>query len=281
MANIYNFNHFNDLNSFNTIELILLSLLFLSIGSLTSLVIYRLSPHSSEKINLFFPRSFCPNCNKSIQLIFLIPLIGYLLQKGICKSCKSKISIFYPVTELIFFLMGIYLIFLYGISEYSLFLFLIFAFFYILFFLDLKFYFLPISINILLILSGFVSNYFFYIFIDEQLYLFNISALSFSLYGFIIGYMFLWVVNFIFKSIYSKDGIGGGDFILFGAIGSIFGPVSLPLILFLGSLLGCMSYIFYKDKFKEGLPLGSFLILGSLFYFIFKNSELLGFSIVI
>tara|TARA_Y100000992_G_scaffold294033_1_gene253297 strand:- start:65 stop:598 length:534 start_codon:yes stop_codon:yes gene_type:complete len=177
--------------------------------------------------------------------------------------------------------MGLYLIFLFGISEYSLFLILIFTFFYILFFLDLKFYFLPISINILLTLSGFVSNYFFYIFIDEQLFLFSMSPFSFSLYGFIIGYISLWVVNLIFKLIYEKDGIGGGDFILFGAIGSIFGPMSLPIIIFLGSLLGCITYAFFKDKFKAGLPLGSFLILGSLLYFIFKNSELLSLSMVL
>ena len=96
-----------------------------------------------------------------------------------------------------------------------------------------------------------------------------------------IGYSFLWFVNFIFKIIYRRDGIGGGDFILFGGIGSIFGQISLGLILFLGAFIGCIFFLIFNNKFKNEIPLGSSLILGSVFYFFIKKYELLSNFLVI
>ena len=86
----------------------------------------------------------------------------------------------------------------------------------------------------MLIMVGLSSNYFFNIFVDESAYLLSIPKDLFGFYGLLLGYFSLWLINFIFKVFSKKDGIGGGDFILFGAIGSIFGLISLPIILFIG-----------------------------------------------
>ena len=281
MINSYNFNHLNVYDSFTSIELLLFSLIFLSIGSSVSSIIYRFSPDTSKEINIFYPRSFCPNCKKQIKLIYLIPLLGFILQKGKCISCNNSISFYYPLTELIFLFIGLYLLFLYGINIVFFFLFSIFSWLYILFLLDLKFFLLPFSINIFLILLGFLSNYLLKIFIISDLYPSNMSSLVFSSLGLFIGYSSLWIINFIFKFINKKDGIGGGDFILYGALGSIFGPISLPIILFLGSMFGCLLYLSFKERFKKEIPLGSCLILGSVFYFIFINFELFNILLVI
>ena len=281
MINSYNFNHLNVYDSFTSIELLLFSLIFLSIGSSVSSLIYRLSPDTSKDINIFYPRSFCPNCKKQIKLVYLIPLLGFILQKGKCSSCNNSISFYYPITELIFLFIGLHLLFLYGINIVFFFLFSIFSLLYILFLLDFKFFLLPFSINIFLIFLGFLSNYLLEIFIISDLYPSNMSSLVFSSLGFVIGYSSLWIINFIFKVINKKDGIGGGDFILYGALGSIFGPISLPIILFLGSMFGCFLYLSFKEKFKKEIPLGSCLILGSVFYFIFINFELFNILLVI
>lgn len=121
---------------------------------------------------------------------------------------------------------------------------------------------------------GLSSNYFFNIFVDESAYLLSISKGLFGFYGLVLGYFSLWLINFIFKIFSKKDGIGGGDFILFGAIGSIFGPISLPIILFIGSFFGCLMYMFLKNASKKEIPLGSCLILGSFAYFVIKKFEL-------
>ncbi len=177
--------------------------------------------------------------------------------------------------------MGLAVLNAYGISVFLYFLILTTYLFYVLFYLDLKFYYLPLSINLLLVITGFISNVFFNMFIDDLNYLFNLNSIQFSSLGFLIGYSSLWLVNFVFKTIYKKDGIGGGDFILFGAIGSMFGPFSLALILFLGAITGCILFLFSNASFKKEIPLGSCLILGSVFYFFIKKYELLNMFIVI
>ena len=284
MINIFNYDYQYGLNTTSTIDLFLLSLIFLCIGSFASSTIYRLSLIFSEdnlNTNLLFPRSFCPNCKTTIKLIYLIPLLGYLIQKGKCNSCKSNISIFYPLTEIFFLFIGLAALNAYGMSVFLYFLILTTYLSYILFYLDLKFYYLPLSINLLLVITGFISNVFFNVFIDDLKYLFNLNSIQFSSLGFLIGYSSLWLVNFVFKTIYKKDGIGGGDFILFGAIGSMFGPFSLGLILFLGAITGCILFLFSNASFKKEIPLGSCLILGSIFYFFIKKYELFSMFIVI
>jgi leader peptidase (prepilin peptidase)/N-methyltransferase len=128
---------------------------------------------------------------------------------------------------------------------------------------------------------GLSSNYFFNIFVDESAYLLSIPKDLFGFYGLLLGYFSLWLINFIFKIFSKKDGIGGGDFILFGAIGSIFGPISLPIILFIGSLFGCLMYIFLNNASKKEIPLGSCLILGSFAYFVIKKFELFNHLLVL
>lgn len=46
-------------------------------------------------------RSFCPKCKNKILWYDNIPLISYLLLKGDCRSCKKKISLEYPLVEML------------------------------------------------------------------------------------------------------------------------------------------------------------------------------------
>ena len=284
MENIFNFNYINSFDSFSNISLIIYSLLLFSIGSFASSIIFRISLNIENKdknISIIYPRSFCPKCKSTIKLINLIPVLGFLFQKGNCSMCNSKISPFYPITEISFFLFGMGVAYVYGLGIFSFFLLLIFFLFYVLFILDWRFYHLPFSINILLIISGFIGNSFFNIFVSDISLFFKLSPLLFSLYGLLIGYFSLWIVNLVFKLIYKVDGIGGGDFILFGALGALFGPFALAMILFLGSLSGCIFFLLFRKKFKSQIPLGSCLIFSSILYFLIKNVELFSSPLVL
>ncbi|MDA1208976.1 MAG: prepilin peptidase [bacterium] len=46
-------------------------------------------------------RSHCPHCKKTIASYDLIPLVSYLVLRGRCRSCRKKISLQYPVVELL------------------------------------------------------------------------------------------------------------------------------------------------------------------------------------
>ena len=275
MINIFNYPFINQNLNIDTVDFFIVSIFLLSIGSFTSTLIYRLSRIGKFKISdLIYPRSRCPTCKKQISSLNLIPLIGFLRQQGKCINCKSKISFFYPITEIFFLILGIFIVLKYGYSILSIYLFLILTIFYILFFLDLNFLYLPLPLNISITVLGLTGNTFFSLAIEDSIYIFNISPLWFSIFGFLIGYIFLYLVNYFFKIYKGIDGIGGGDFILFGGIGSIFGPLSLGPILFLSSVLGILYFVFFLKMNRNELPLGSFLILGSCCYFFIKTFEL-------
>ena len=275
MINIFNYPFINQNLNIGTVDFFIVSIFLLSIGSFISTLIYRLSRIGKFKISdLIYPRSRCPTCKKQISSLNLIPLIGFLRQQGKCINCKNKISFFYPITEIFFLILGIFIVLNYGYSILSIYLFLILTIFYILFFLDLNFLYLPLPLNIIITVLGLTGNTFFSLAIEDSIYIFNISPLWFSIFGFMIGYIFLYLVNYFFKLYKGIDGIGGGDFILFGGIGSIFGPLSLGPILFLSSVLGILYFVFCVKMNRSELPLGSFLILGSCCYFFIKTFEL-------
>ena len=283
MNNIYNFSSSSLLHDeLNIIQLVLICFFFLSVGSFASTLIIRLSPSNNFKIlNVIYSRSNCISCKKKISFFNLIPIVGYLIQLGKCEYCKLAISKFYPLTEVLFCLTGFFLITEYGFSEYSLIMFLIFLVLYILFFLDFKYFYLPLPLNLSIFVMGFLGNVFFSLAIDDSLLIFKVTPVTFSILGFIFGYMFLFSINFIFKTFKKIDGIGGGDFILFGGIGSIFGPFAIWPIIFLASSLGILYYLFFEKNFRKELPLGSFIILGSIVFFLLKKFELFNYILVL
>ncbi len=52
-------------------------------------------------------RSHCPACGHSLGAGELIPVLSFLLQKGRCRHCGEKISVRYPLTELLFALLTV------------------------------------------------------------------------------------------------------------------------------------------------------------------------------
>jgi len=64
------------------------------IGSFLNAVIYRL-----PKSETLMGRSKCPCCKKVLTFFELIPLISYILLRGKCSNCDSKISVQYPLVE--------------------------------------------------------------------------------------------------------------------------------------------------------------------------------------
>lgn len=67
-----------------------------AIGSFITLITHRLP--LGEPIGL--TRSRCPACKNLLQVIDLIPVLSWLLNKGTCRQCKTRVSVRYPLTEL-------------------------------------------------------------------------------------------------------------------------------------------------------------------------------------
>ncbi|MDZ4993096.1 prepilin peptidase [Clostridium perfringens] len=69
----------------------------LIIGSFLNVCIFRIPAGES----IAFPPSHCSICKRKLKSIDLIPVLSYLFLGGKCRYCKTKISIRYPLVELL------------------------------------------------------------------------------------------------------------------------------------------------------------------------------------
>jgi leader peptidase (prepilin peptidase)/N-methyltransferase len=66
-----------------------------TIGSFLNVVAYRLPRNES----LVRPGSRCPGCDTAIKTHDNVPIFGWLLLRGRCRSCRTSISPRYPIVE--------------------------------------------------------------------------------------------------------------------------------------------------------------------------------------
>ena len=94
------------------ILIFILGLLGLIVGSFSNVCIYRIPRNES----IIYPASHCPKCGSPIKSVDNIPLLSYILLKGRCRNCKSKIPIHYPVVEFLTGLVYLIIYLIYGLS---------------------------------------------------------------------------------------------------------------------------------------------------------------------
>ena len=71
-----------------------------SLASFLNATVYRLEKGYKypEIVTL---NSHCEKCKKPLNWKQLFPVLGYIFYKGRCPNCKSAVSIYYPISELI------------------------------------------------------------------------------------------------------------------------------------------------------------------------------------
>ncbi|HLL66660.1 MAG TPA: prepilin peptidase [Micromonosporaceae bacterium] len=73
-----------------------ITMLGLAVGSFLNVVIYRVPRDES----LLRPGSHCPHCETPIKPWHNVPVLGWLLLRGRCATCRERISARYPLVEL-------------------------------------------------------------------------------------------------------------------------------------------------------------------------------------
>ncbi|OGO77575.1 MAG: peptidase A24 [Clostridiales bacterium GWB2_37_7] len=227
---------------------IIIFVLGLSIGSFLNVCIYRIP----EKKSIAFPPSHCPNCKHSLNAIDLIPVLGYLINRRMCKYCGAKISIQYPIVEL---LTG-----------------LIFLLLFNKFFISMDFlkYTVLLSLLIIITLVDLERQE-----IPDELILFGLVAgLIFNIYNIktdmvpgIIGFI-LGGGSFLIIAMLTNGAMGGGDIKLMAVLGLFFGWKLIILIALLAFIIGAvLSLILIAAKIKtrkDYIPFGPFIAIASL-----------------
>ena len=235
------------------IEIVLIFVLGLIVGSFSNVCIYRIPRNES----IVYPASHCPKCRTTIRPIDNIPLLSYILLKGRCRNCKSKISIQYPVVEFLtgFIYLIIYLI--YGLSIQTLIYIILSSALIIIAFIDLNEQIIPDVISLPGIVMGFILS-------------FLVPYISFinSALGVLFGGGIILIIGLCGSVIFKKEAMGGGDVKLAAMIGAFLGWRYIIISLFFGFFLGALAGIFLvlsKIKSREDMvPFGPFIVLGSL-----------------
>jgi prepilin signal peptidase PulO-like enzyme (type II secretory pathway) len=70
-------------------------------GSFSTVLIER---WYNRKSGIMFGRSECPNCDHTLGGLDLIPIVSYALSRGRCRYCRIPISGFYPLAEIVMWL---------------------------------------------------------------------------------------------------------------------------------------------------------------------------------
>jgi len=224
-------------------------------GSFLNMLIYRVS----HDISLTIPRSFCPNCKRTLKWYENIPILSFLFLKGKCKVCGFKIPKYYIFNEVFLSLLSIFIMFKSpNFLDFTV-AFLFFTFLHYMAVLD--YFYMETDIRPAYFGSLLILLYKFLYFNDFSI-LFDVSLIVFLLYYLKEGY-------FIIRG---KDGLGEADITVSAYITSFFGLSNYIYILLLASILSVLVFIYYifiKKKNLQKLPFVPFLYKSSLIAYVF------------
>lgn len=217
----------------------------LLVGSFLNVVIYRLPkmmerqwaaecaemsgqpPVEQERFNLLVPRSRCPECGHPIRWYENVPVLSWLVLRGRCSACKARISVRYPVVELVTAAFFATCAARWGLTLQAAAWAGFAALLICLFLIDMDTQLLPDDLNYSLLWLGLVA-----------------SALGWTVplpsavWGAVLGYLAFWGIFQAFKLATGKEGMGYGDFKLLAALGAWLGADYLLAIILISSIVG-------------------------------------------
>jgi leader peptidase (prepilin peptidase) / N-methyltransferase len=221
------------------------------VGSFLNVCIHRLPLRES----VIWPASRCPHCRSKLKAIDNIPVVSYLLLQGRCRSCRERISIQYPIVEL---LTGVMFLAAFLLFEPPLrYVRILFACaMIVLFVIDLEHRILPDVITLPGIVLGIVFSFFLP------------PGWVDAVIGLLIGGGSLWLLGEMYFRVRGEEGMGFGDVKMLAMIGAFLGWKLMLLTLvfasFLGSFIGLGMIALRRGDMKYALPFGTFLAISAL-----------------
>lgn len=219
-------------------------------GSFSNVLIYRLP----RNLSIVGPRSFCPQCGKTVAWYDNIPLLSWIVLGARCRHCKAPIPLRYFLLEAAGAacpLLGV------GAAGWtmaglgvSLFLLLLLDIAVI----DWEHMIIPHTLTVTGIILGLAIS------------LFASPGLPRAVLGCLVGGGIILTVSWGYKLVRGVVGMGGGDVMLMGMVGAFLGPWKVLAVLFGGALLGTLFVILAgrgRINGESKLPFGTFLALAA------------------
>lgn len=253
------------------LEVILAALAGLLIGSFLNVCVYRLP----RDLSVVRPRSYCPQCERTIPWYENIPLFSYLFLGGKCSGCKKRIPVRYLVLEVVTAAAFALSVAALGPTAAALKYCVFSALMIGLIASDMEERILPDEFTLGGTLIGLVFALF--VPVEAGIVTFFLPAAVGPRWSSLIESGFaaafsagsIWFVAWLYEKFRHREGMGFGDVKMIAMIGAFMGLRWALLTLIAGSMLGSVAGLIYifatkKDAKTYELPFGSFLGLAAL-----------------
>ena len=210
------------------VEGFVVTLFGLLFGSFLNVLILRIPKEES----IVFPGSHCPKCNNQLKWWHNIPVFSWLLLRGKCHFCGEKISIQYPLVEIITALIFAVVYWKLQNIPYALIVGLVFALLFGLSVIDFRYKAVPDSLNLsALTLAIFASPDMLANFVNALLF-----AGGFSLLRFYVSYFA------------KKEARGEADIMIAATIGAMVGLKLGAVAIFLSAIIALPVFMIIREK---------------------------------
>jgi len=227
----------------------LIFLVGLIIGSFLNVCIYRIPREES----IVFPPSHCASCNHKLVWYDLFPVISYIILRGRCRYCNTKISIVYPIIELLNGVIYILLYIKFGLSI-----------------LFIKYSILASLVIVISIIDLFTTDIY-----TNTIWFGTAIGIIFIIISILMKQnIFTYIIGAIIGAgvitiiILTTKGMGWGDAELLFVIGLFLGIklsiVTIFLSFILGGLIGSILIMLKIKSRKDYIPFGPFISAGAL-----------------
>lgn len=232
-------------------------------GSFFNVCIYRIQEGGS----LSYPPSHCTKCNNRLKWYDLIPVVSYVVLKGKCRYCHDKISLRYPIIELITGLLFYATYYKYGLSLYTLKFVIFISMMLIIGMIDFD----TTDVYFSTIIASSVVGI---IFIIISIFL-KATFITYIL-GAIIGAAIIAIIIIASKIIIGTEGMGWGDAEICLVCGLFLGVKLLIVTLFISFIVGGIigaALLILKIKTREDyIPFGPFIAIAAIVTVFFGQS---------
>lgn len=259
------------MNVFSVLGILFTFVVGAAVGSFLNVIVDRAQDEESP----FKGRSHCDNCKKNLALLDLVPVFSYLFLRGRCRYCGKKLSIYYPLVEIVtglIFVSSTLWFLLYTLSGNDIYttiislivLWILSSVLIVIFFADMKYGIIPFNAVIL----GVIVTLIFHIFSP----LFDTSLINYFISALVAFACFLGLY-FLTK----RKGIGLGDVVYVFLMGLILGYpriiVGFYIAFLSGALISVILIFLKKKKIKGGtISFGPFLVAGTYISMLFGNN---------
>ncbi len=221
----------------------------LVVGSFLNVCIYRIP----KRENITTTRSHCLNCGNVIKWYDLVPVLSFILLKGKCRNCGAKLSIQYPIIELLNGSLYCVIFAVMGLSIKSVLIAALTSALIVIAVIDWRTYEIPFGLNVFIAVLGIAD-------IVRKLINRDFTGVSDNLIGAVSVSGFLLILYIATKG----RGIGGGDIKLMAAAGLLLGWKSIILAFVTGCVLGSIIHLIRMKVSKQDhvLAFGPYLAAG-------------------